>query len=132
MIINKTKIYAKVWKVTPSENGKYIDLQISTSEKDENDNFINSGWFPRAVGHAANSLRNVKEGDKIEITSSKFSNERKELEDGTKKSFFRFIIFEARIQGDGNDSAAPVNAPAPVKEPESKPKKIESTEDPFR
>jgi len=134
MIINKSKIFARVWKVTPSENGKYIDLQISTSEKDADGNFINSGWFARAIGHAVNSLKNVKEGDRIEITSSKFTNERKELEDGTKKSFFRFIIFEAKIQGDGNDAApAPDKKEAPKKVVETKPKKANShsDEDPF-
>ena len=42
MIFNDNKIYAKVWKVTPSENGKYIDLQITTSEKDNDGNYVNS------------------------------------------------------------------------------------------
>jgi len=105
MILNKTKIFAKVWKVTPSENGKYIDLQVSTSEKNEDESYTNSSWFPRAIGHAANALKDVKEGDRIEITSSKFTNERKKQDDETYKSFFRFIIFEAKIQGDGPDNA---------------------------
>ena len=47
MIFNDNKIYAKVWKVTPSENGKYVDLQITTSEKDNDGNYVNSSWFPR-------------------------------------------------------------------------------------
>lgn len=134
MIINKSTIYAKVWKVTPSESGKFIDLQISTSEKDENDNYINSGWFPRVIGHAVNSLKNVQEGDRIEITSSKFTNERKEQEDGTKKSFFRFIIFEAKIVGDGNNNEKPAEAPAakPKSKPAAKPAKpANEEEDPF-
>jgi len=79
-------------------------------------------------------LKNVKEGDKIEITSSKFTNERKELEDGTKKSFFRFIIFEAKIQGDGNQENA-ATAPAAPEKPkaETKPanKPVTKEEDPF-
>jgi len=126
MILNKTKIYAKVWKVTHAENGKYIDLQVSTSEKNEDESYTNSGWFPRAIGHAANSLKNVKEGDKIEITSSKFTNEYKKLDDGTKKSFFRFIIFEAKIQGEGNQESA---AAAPKQEVVTKP--ANKDEDPF-
>ena len=105
MIFNKSIIYAKVWKVKKADNGKYIDLRISTSEKNNEDgSYINSSWFPRAIGHAVNSLKNVKEGDRIAITSSKFTNEQREDEDGNKKSFFRFLIIEAKIEdsyGDG-------------------------------
>ena len=124
MILNKTKIYAKVWKVTPSENGKYIDLQVSTSEKNEDESYTNSSWFPRAIGHAANALKNVKDGDRIEITSCKFTNERKKQEDDSYKSFFRFIIFEAKIQGDGPESA-------PAKAEEKKEAKPDDKADPF-
>ena len=125
MILNKTKIFAKVWKVTPAENGKYIDLQVSTSEKNEDESYTNSSWFPRAIGHAANALKDVKEGDRIEITSCKFTNERKKMEDETYKSFFRFIIFEAKIQGDGTESA-------PVKvEPKKEEVKPDDKADPF-
>lgn len=101
MIFNKTTCYAKVWKVTRAENGKYIDLRISTSEKNEDGDYKNSSWFPRVIGHAVNSLKNIKEGDRIAITSSKFTNEQKEDQEGNKKSFFRFLILEAKIE-DGN------------------------------
>ena len=60
MIFNDNKIYAKVWKVTPSENGKYIDLQITTSEKDNDGNYVNSSWFPRVIGKAVNTLKGLK------------------------------------------------------------------------
>ena len=73
MIINKTPFYAKVWEIKPAE--KYIDLRISTSEKNEDGDYINSSWFCRALGHAKNSLANLKEKDKITVTSSKFTNE---------------------------------------------------------
>jgi len=118
MILNKSKIYAKVWKAELTENGKYMDLQISTSEKQEETKYVNSGWFPRAIGHALNSLKSVKKGDKIEITSSKFTNEYKEV-DGVKKGFFRFIIFEAKIVGSENKET-----PQPTQQPNR-------SEDPF-
>ena len=94
MIFNENKIYAKVWKVTPSENGKYVDLQITTSEKDSDGNYVNSSWFPRVIGKAVNTLKGLKREDRIIITKSKFTNERKDTENG-KKSFFRFLILEA-------------------------------------
>lgn len=120
MIYNSNQIFGKVWKVTPAENGKYIDLQMTTSEKDGNE-WKNSSWFPRAIGHAANSLKNVKAGDRIVITKSKFTNERRENADGEKRSYFRFIILEATIQSDsGNpqpESTPAAPQPAQAAEP---------------
>lgn len=107
MIFNNNQIYGKVWKVTHPENNKYIDLQMTTSEKDADGNYKNSGWFPRVIGHALNSLKEVKEGDRICITKSKFTNERYEDANGNKKSAFRFIILEASILSDNNSTAAP-------------------------
>ena len=107
MIFCRDKIFAKVWKVTPAE--KYLDLQISTSEKDQNGNYINSNWFPRAIGHAFNALKNIKEGDRITITKCKLSNEKYTAKDGTTKSAFRFVILEASAvetrDGDGGTPA---------------------------
>lgn len=125
MIFNTNQIFAKVWKVTPSD--KYIDLQITTSEKD-GDEWKNSSWFPRAIGHAANSLKNVKEGDRITITKSKFTNERRETKDGEKRSFFRFLILEASINGDSANPqpnkethAAPKMPPMPTEQDDNLP-----------
>lgn len=109
MIFCHDKIYAKVWKVTPSE--KYLDLQISTSEKDRDGNYINSNWFPRCIGHAFNTLNGkVKEGDRITITLSKLSNEKYTAKDGSAKSAFRFIVLEASI--DAPHNAEPAATPA--------------------
>lgn len=109
MIYNENKIFAKVWKVTPAESGKCMDLQISTYEKDAEGNYKNSSWFPRVIGHALNSLKNVKEGDRITITKSKFSNERYEDSEGNKKSRFRFLILEASL--DNQEETPKTNAP---------------------
>lgn len=107
MIFCENKIFAKVWKSTVSDNGKYIDLQISTSEKDDEGNYKNSNWFPRAIGHAANTLKNAKREDRITITRCKFSNESYEDKDGNKKSSFRFLILEAEIDnGDGSKQSS--------------------------
>lgn len=102
MIFNNNTIYGKVWKVIrpTDEQGnprKYIDLQISTYEK-QNDEYVYSSWFPRVIGHAFNSLAGVKEGDNIAITKSKFTNEKYTDKEGNTKSAFRFLILEAKIE----------------------------------
>lgn len=115
MIFNNGTIYGKVWKVTrpTDENGnprKYIELQISTYEK-QNDEYVYSSWFPRVIGHAFNSLANIKEGDNIAITKSKFTNEKYTDKDGNTKSAFRFLVLEAKIE-DKNTKNATESTPS--------------------
>ena len=118
MIFCHDKIYAKVWKVTPSE--KYLDLQISTSEKDREGNYVNSSWFPRCIGHAFNSLNGkLKEGDRITITTSKLSNEKYTAKDGSVKSAFRFLILEASIDQPRGAQVESSQQEAPDKQPEA-------------
>lgn len=113
MIYNSNKIFAKVWKVKASE--KYLDLQVTTSEKDEEGNYRNSSWFPRCIGKAVNTLKGVKEGDSICITKSKFTNERYEDQEGNKRSFFRFIVLEATINDGSDESTAEDTKVATIK-----------------
>ena len=110
MIFIHDKIFAKVWKVEKAE--KYIDLQVTTSEKDKEGNYINSGWFPRLIGHAFNSLKDrIKEGDRLIITKAKITNERYTAQDGSTKSAFKFVVLEAEIdEPKDTDSAAVVPA----------------------
>lgn len=117
MIFIHDKIYAKVWKIDKQD--KYIDLQATTSEKDKDGNYINSGWFPRLIGHAFNSLKDtLKEGDTLIITKSKMTNERYQDSEGNTKSRFRFIVLEASV-GDTKSTSSEENVPvatAPAQE----------------
>ena len=134
MIFNSNEIYATVWEATLSENKKYMDLRISTSEKDADGNWKNSNWFPRVIGHALNSLKGVKCEDRITITKSKFTNESYEDADGNKKSYFKFLIIEATISSkdDKTTGQAPKKANKPKKEePTPKQTADESESDPW-
>ena len=99
MIFCNNTVYGKVWKITKNE--KYLDLQMTTSEKTQGTEgeYINSGWFPRVIGHAFNTIKDtIKEGDTIVITKCKFTNERYTAEDGSKKSAgIRLIVLDAHI-----------------------------------
>ena len=118
MIFIHDKIYAKVWKVDKKE--KYIDLQATTSEKDNDGNYVNSGWFPRLVGHAFNSLKDkIKEGDRLIITKSKMTNERYTAQDGTTKSAFRFVVLEATIEESRDSAPAAPAQTAPATQTEA-------------
>lgn len=124
MIFNSNKIYAKVWKATHAENKKYIDLQITTSEKNQDDEYVNSTWFPRVIGKAVNALKDVKKEDRIIITKSKFSNERYEDNEGNKRSRFRFLIIEAKIEKENPKESS-------KKTPEQKEPNTEDEDDPW-
>lgn len=113
MIFIHDKIYAKVWKVEKAE--KYLDLQVTTSEKDKEGNYINSGWFPRLIGHAFNALKDtIKEGDTLIITKCKITNERYKDDEGNTKSRFKFVVLEASI-GEPKENTA--EAPAATTTP---------------
>lgn len=111
MIFIQGKIFAKVWKVDKSE--KYIDLQVTTSEKDKEGNYVNSGWFPRLIGHAFNALKDtIKEGDTLIITKCKMTNERYKDDDGNTKSRFKFVVLEASIDEPKENNETPATTPA--------------------
>lgn len=118
MIFVNKELYATVWKVTPAENGKYIDLQVTTSEKDQEGEWHNSNWFPRCIGKAVNTLKNLKERDRIVITKCKLTNERYQDKEGNWKNNFRFIILEATIDGASNNAPATAPKAAPVQQNE--------------
>lgn len=111
MIFIHDKIFAKVWKVEKAE--KYIDLQVTTSEKDKEGNYVNSGWFPRLIGHAFNALKDtIKEGDTLIITKCKITNERYKDDEGNTKSRFKFVVLEASIGEPKENDKTPDTTPA--------------------
>ena len=119
MFFYKGTTYAKVWKVDTKE--KYMELKISTSETDKDGTTKYSNWWPRVIGHAFNSLKedNVKEGDRIVITTAKFENTQyKDAGGNLKQGAPRLIIIDAKVVKDGqapnqgspaNTAAKPVN-----------------------
>jgi single-stranded DNA-binding protein len=116
MIFVKNEIYAKVWKIQRKEE-KYMDVQVTTSEKGQDGEYRNSRWFPRLVGHAFNSLKDsLKEGDKIVITKAKLTNESYEAQDGTRKSAFKFVVLESNLDDSGasEDTSVPPTSSAQI------------------
>lgn len=88
--------YAKVWKVTKSD--RYMDLTISTSEKDRDGNTVYSRWFARAIGHAFNAMKDtVKEGDSIQITKCKLVVDKYTDKDGIERYPTKVIIMDAQL-----------------------------------
>lgn len=100
MFFCTNETYATVWKVSKSD--KYLDLQISTSEKDSNGERVYSSWFPRAIGQAMNSLKDVKKGDKIIIKRAKIAMPQYTDKEGNVKSRLNVLILDASLQEEAN------------------------------
>lgn len=86
--------YAKIWKIFKTEE-KYVDLSVSTSEKDRDGEFRNSNWRARAIGHAFQQYKNgeVSEGNQYAIRG-KLTNERYQDDDGNWKDNYRLLIMD--------------------------------------
>ena len=97
MIFINTQFFGKVWNVTKPEGKNYLELRISTREKKQDETVAYSSWFPRVIGHAYNSLKDIKEGDRITVTKAKITNEPYTDAEGKTKSAFKFVILEEKI-----------------------------------
>lgn len=111
----KGETYAKVWKIDKKE--KYAELQISTSEKDRQNEgkYINSNWYPRVIGHAFNKLPQIQEGDRIIITQAKFAMEPYTDKEGKNKYAFRLTILDFNTVGNPSEAGdAPFDEDDPL------------------
>ena len=100
IFIKNDKIYAKVWKVDKKE--KYTSLQISTSDKQQDGTYKNSGWNCRLVGKAKDIA--VNENDRIVITSAKIENI---YDKENKKSWLNIIVFDFTNENGGDGFHVP-------------------------
>ena len=73
MGLSSRGFWAKVWKV---ENcGNYTQLQISTSKKDKDGNYVKDySGFVRLIGHAHNKAKEISDGDSIKVSNFELTN----------------------------------------------------------
>lgn len=104
MIIFETNTFARVWQVGENIEKGYKDLRISTNSKNAEGQREYSNWYARAVGHAANSLKGLQEGQTILITKGKFEYKKYTNSQGEQKQALNFVILEAKIYGQTNNA----------------------------
>lgn len=102
-----TNKYAKVWKIF-GVDGKYADMNISTSEKKQDGTYANSSWPARAIGHALQQVKTgkIKEGNTYAITQAKVSNESYKDKDGNWKNNLRLLVMEFGPSGADGQNAS--------------------------
>lgn len=100
--------YATVWQV--EDKGNYLGGRISTSEKDQNGEYVNSNWFVAFFGKAKEKAVGVSERTRIKILSGKVTNVMKG-EGENKKSYLNVAIFDFEFSDATPNSSPPKQQP---------------------
>lgn len=114
-------VYASVFGV--ENKGNYFKARLSTSRKDQNDNYVNSNWNGMFVSKAKDKAGVLSDKSRIKITSGAITNEPYETADGEKKYWVTVKIFDFENLEHSNES----NSSSASKK--SKKKKSEPVED---
>ena len=104
----KNKAYATVWNVV--DKGKYCDVEMSTSKKNESGEYETdfSSKYVRFVKGAADFARKLKPKDRIKILECGVSNGKSDKDD---KWYTSFLVFAAELADNAGASKKAVDAP---------------------
>jgi hypothetical protein len=91
-MINCIGTYANVFDV--EDKGKYVKAHISTSRKDQNDEYINSNWFAYFFGKAKDKAAALEDKSRIFILQGGVTCEKFDDDDGDSKYFTSVKIFD--------------------------------------
>lgn len=144
-MINFNSCYANVFQ--PEVKGNYVKANISTSRKDQNDEYVNSNWFAYFFGKAKDKAANLEDKSRIFIIQGGVTCEKFEDEDGEGKYYtnvkiFDFVTLEsgsgskkstkkkkAADEDDEDDEPAPKKATKKTAKKTSAKKKVEEDDD---
>lgn len=85
--------YVKVWKA--ENKGKFISLQCSTSEKNQQGEYENSSWNVILVGNAYDQGKHLEKGDTFTINKGKITNVYNKKHE---KSFLNVVVFDIETE----------------------------------
>ncbi len=116
--------YATLWEVNLEERSGYsfVKGRISTSRKDQNDNFINSTWFVTFGKNCADKAKSLPERTRIILKDFSIENI---WNTETKKGFTSVSVYAFDL-ADGNSFQAPEKGGYPKSTPPIK--KIQAKE----
>lgn len=103
-MINFNSVYASVFR-PDTDNDKYVKANISTSRKDQNDEYINSNWFGYFLGRAKDKAAKLNDGARIFIVSGGVTNEKFTDKNGDDKYFVSVKIFDFVILDNKEDES---------------------------
>ncbi len=90
--LGKTTKYVSVFN--PNIKDKYVQANLTTSKKIEDNNYENMYWKARFVGNAFEAAKGLKDKDKIEITNGIIENN---YDKENEKLWVNVTIFEFKL-----------------------------------
>lgn len=100
--------YATVWSVEQNDKG-FVKGRITTSEKDSDDNYINSSWFVSFGKNISEKALTLKSGDRILMDKFSIKNPSKKKDDGTYVSYLNVNIYHYSMVTANSNSDAPAS-----------------------
>jgi hypothetical protein len=92
-----TDCNAKLWSI--NLEGRFPKSRITTSEKNQNDEWVNSDWFGTFMGGAKDKAKKLKGTERIKILKGKVTNPSKKMDDGSYKHYLNVSIFDFEVIG---------------------------------
>ena len=125
-MINFNGCYANVFDVEVKDN--YVKAHLSTSRKDQNDEYINSNWFGYFFGKAKDKAAKLEDKSRIFIIQGGVTCEKYEDNEGESKYFtsvkvFDFVTLESNSGGSKKSTKKKKSADIDDDEEDEAPKK---------
>lgn len=125
-----TESYGTVFE--PKVEEKVVKARYSTSEKDQNGDYINSSWNIIFLGGALEKAKQLKDRQRIHINKAKLTNRSYKDKEGNSKWWMQITVFDFDVLEHGkknnNDS---VDKPANKSKQADKPQEIDEDDLPF-
>lgn len=105
-----TGSFAKVWEIKKSDSGKYTDIQISISKKNQETDKYETTFsnFVRLIGTANKDVNKLSEGCRIKLGSTDVENR---YDKEKKTTYYNFKVFSFEMaDGSSDKSASPVDS----------------------
>ena len=95
-----TDQFAKVWSIDKSKS--VPRGRISTSEKNQQDEWINSSWFASYIGKAKEKALELNGDERIKMLKGKVTSTSKKLDDNTYRNYINVTVFDFEVVGQSN------------------------------
>lgn len=99
MVSDRYTFVSKIFSKKKAD-AKYVNLSVTTSEKNQDDEWENSQWYACAVGHAFQQIEKGEVSEKeTYATRGKLTNVRYQDDDGNWHDNYKYLIFDFGPKG---------------------------------
>ena len=92
-----TDQFAKVWSIDKSKS--VPRGRISTSEKNQQGEWVNSSWFVSFIGKSKEKALELNGDERIKMLKGKVTSTSKKLDDDTYRNYINVTVFDFELMG---------------------------------